>query len=585
VTPPPPTDLSYSTPQVYARGQAINPLTPTVTNSVDAYSVSPALPAGLIIDAENGQISGTPTAAAGTTLYTITATNEGGSAKFDLAITVRAVDVISGSISRTAVNDTTLDVAVVIRPVNFTFANPLYSAAEEPLGIFQNNPAVLANSDGTYTLTLTTSNSAGVRRYVDSVTLALCATSNCSERQAIPAVSVPFDIKVMSLDSEWPGNNLSSLEPWPDVNEWSMFQGNAAHTGYVPVELNPDVFSTRWKRPESMLSVSSLGSVANLAVEDGRLFVSGADQVRALREDDASEIWTQDFSYLQYPSSNPPAVADGVVYVAAGQQSATGMFAFDAKDGSPVFSSPMSSQWENYLAPTIGQHGVYTNAGTYGGMYAFDRAGEQLFPMTYLPQTSLWTPAVDATGVYTYTGKLEVFEPVTGAKIAEVADPTFQNYIYMIGGSPVLGAPGSVFAANYANSILNGGGIGNTLTRFNVTSESIAWSVSGVYPTTPAYHDGVLYAVNENPRRLEARAEADGQLLWWWTPPLAGSFEGEVMLTSNLVFVSMNTGTFAIDVRTHRTVWSYPMAGHLAMSKSGILYIQGSDSIVAINVK
>jgi hypothetical protein len=95
----------------------------------------------------------------------------------------------------------------------------------------------------------------------------------------------------------------------------------------------------------------------------------------------------------------------------------------------------------------------------------------------------------------------------------------------------------------------------------------------------------VLYVANENPLRLEARAESNGELLWSWTPPLVAGFESEVLLTRNLVFVSMETGTFAIERTTHRTVWSYPMAGHLALSKSGILYIQGAESIVAINVR
>jgi hypothetical protein len=49
----------------------------------------------------------------------------------------------------------------------------------------------------------------------------------------------------------------------------------------------------------------------------------------------------------------------------------------------------------------------------------------------------------------------------------------------------VLGAPGSVFAANYANSILNGGGIGNTLLNFRTATNSIAWQFTGCYPTTP----------------------------------------------------------------------------------------------------
>ena len=49
--------------------------------------------------------------------------------------------------------------------------------------------------------------------------------------------------------------------------------------------------------------------------------------------------------------------------------------------------------------------------------------------------------------------------------------------------------------------------------------------------------------------------------------------------------VSTNLATYGIDRTTHQLVFSYPFAGRLALSKNGILYIQGTGPIVAINVK
>lgn len=85
-----PSALSYTSPQTYTVGTAITALTPTVTGTPTSYSVSPALPAGLSIDAGTGAISGTPSAAAATAAYTITASNAGGSTTFPLSITVNA---------------------------------------------------------------------------------------------------------------------------------------------------------------------------------------------------------------------------------------------------------------------------------------------------------------------------------------------------------------------------------------------------------------------------------------------------------------------------------------------------------------
>jgi len=173
-----------------------------------------------------------------------------------------------------------------------------------------------------------------------------------------------------------------------------------------------------------------------------------------------------------------------------------------------------------------------------------------------------------------------------------IDDPTFTNYIYRIGGSVVLGADNSVFAAAYGNSLLNGGGIGNSLVHFNLLSDTVDWSVEGAYPTTPAYDNGVIYAANNNPLRIEARAEVDGSLMWSWVPPASGDngFVSEVLHTQNAIIVSTDLSTYVIDRSTHNVIWSYPIAGNLALSPNGILYIQekgmGSmTTITAINIR
>jgi alpha-tubulin suppressor-like RCC1 family protein len=60
----------------------------TSGGAVVTYSVTPALPAGLTLDASGGGIVGTPTVLSAATSYTITATNSGGSATATVTITV-----------------------------------------------------------------------------------------------------------------------------------------------------------------------------------------------------------------------------------------------------------------------------------------------------------------------------------------------------------------------------------------------------------------------------------------------------------------------------------------------------------------
>ena len=66
--PPPPTGLHYLTnPATYAVGVAIPANLPAASGgAATSFSVSPALPAGLGLDAATGVISGTPSAATAT---------------------------------------------------------------------------------------------------------------------------------------------------------------------------------------------------------------------------------------------------------------------------------------------------------------------------------------------------------------------------------------------------------------------------------------------------------------------------------------------------------------------------------------
>ncbi|MGD0223290.1 MAG: Ig domain-containing protein [Terriglobia bacterium] len=86
----PPSALSYTTATaVYTQGMEITPNNPTSGGgAVAAYSVSPSLPAGLVLSTITGVISGTPTAAAAMATFTVTASNSAGSATASLSITV-----------------------------------------------------------------------------------------------------------------------------------------------------------------------------------------------------------------------------------------------------------------------------------------------------------------------------------------------------------------------------------------------------------------------------------------------------------------------------------------------------------------
>lgn len=126
----PPSGLSYSVfpAPVYSTGMAITPNVPAVSGTVTRYSVSPPLPAGLLLDTVTGVISGTPTAPAAPENYTITASNAAG-----------------GSTSAV------LNITVLLKPVNLSYsANP--GSYRAGTAITPNAPSIQGSTPLTYSV-------------------------------------------------------------------------------------------------------------------------------------------------------------------------------------------------------------------------------------------------------------------------------------------------------------------------------------------------------------------------------------------------------------------------------------------------
>jgi hypothetical protein len=53
-------------------------------------------------------------------------------------------------------------------------------------------------------------------------------------------------------------------------------------------------------------------------------------------------------------------------------------------------------------------------------------------------------------------------------------------------------------------------------------------------------------------------------------------------LTHNVLFVGVGDMTFAVDLSSHLSVWSYPMGGDFALSSQGMLLLTSGSKVVAI---
>jgi hypothetical protein len=465
----------------------------------------------------------------------------------------------------------------------------VYVEVVDSVGVIVPTVAMSANPNGSYSVTLMTSPNLAAGRYQGALQVRLCRDNVCASQVAGSPVAFPYDFQVA------PGTNLTPLMRWGAVNDWETFQGNAGHTGYVPVSLDAAKFSRRWR----WLSPDGR-QVKPVSIADGSVFVATSgyfapSNLFALSEADKSVRWTHDFGSVF--ALNPPAARDGKVFVATSGHENTFMWSFDAATGAQLFKTSFSAQWEHYYAPTVDAANVYTNGGYYGGLVAFNKANGTTAWFSTLSQYDQWTPAVDANYLYAYLGEscggcanagLTVLDKTTGAVVKSIPDSLFSWSGWSINGAPIIGSNGSVIMVN---GPANFGG--NRLISFDVANGVIAWAVSGAYQGNPAVANGVVYATTKSPFRLEARRESDGALLWTWTPSDLGAagFYGNVIVTDNLVFLSTDKKVHAISLASHASVWTYPQPGELAISANGVLYIAtsggtGSDGgLTAVNLQ
>ena len=164
-----PSNLTYQQTTIMATvGQAVSSDTPTITGAVTSFAASPALPAGLVLNNSTGVISGTPTAVAAQTVYTVTASNAGGSTSASLQITVAAAiappsnltypqTTIAATVGEAIIPDTpTVNGTVTSYAVSPTL--PAGLALSNSTGTISGTPTVVAAQA---TFTVTASNSAG----------------------------------------------------------------------------------------------------------------------------------------------------------------------------------------------------------------------------------------------------------------------------------------------------------------------------------------------------------------------------------------------------------------------------------------
>jgi hypothetical protein len=460
--------------------------------------------------------------------------------------------------------------------------SPSVFAISDANGLFSSTVNTTYQSSGVYSLVVTAAaiNQAGT--YSGTLNVYLCTSSPCSADADVPGspVAVPYTITITPLVLLDPVVTATGLP------EWGTYQGNASHTGYVPVTLDSSQFSTRWTwiNPNSAtgtLTPVTTGSGKVVAVSSG--YFSNA-YLYAINESTGTTDWQYSFGSIF--AVNHPAVADGRVFVASSGHEDTFMWSFDIGDGSLEYQTAFESQGEHYLAPVVKSGYVYTDGGYFGGMYRFKERTGALNWFGTLEQYDLWSPVVDDNYAYAYTGYgFYALNLADGSQVFKVNNSSFNWWGYSLNDAPVLPGDGSVLVVD---GVFNfGRAHANHLIRYSVSGKNESWRVDGSFVSDPAVANGTLYVINAATNALEARAVSTGALQWSWVPN--GTDEtvvvSNIVLTDNLAFVTTSAATHAVDLSTHQSVWSDAHTGHLALSSNKVLYITSDTAIRAISLE
>jgi VCBS repeat-containing protein len=349
---------------------------------------------------------------------------------------------------------------------------------------------------------------------------------------------------------------------------WTQRGGDAGHTAYAAVAVNPAAITDAWTQPLNYTSSGFWDQNGNrgLAIDGTHVYRTDLDgywangnyHVMAYDLQTGTQVWNR--IIVGNGPVSAPSVANGIVYVnRSGHSGISGgtsadlpyLYGLSAQTGATVLQTNYAAQWESDERPAISGNQLVAWDGYYGGFSAWT-------PSTLARQWnqpgSIYNPpmaAFDGTYVYAYDSK--VYLRTTGAYVRDITGPTGFPWV----AHPMVAASGRLFFdvrndQNYPTAY--------GIAAYDGTTQTPLWT----YPLPTAVRgkavgNGIV-AVTAG-QQLFLLNEADGSLLRTWQAPSGLTPTGELVLTRTHAFVETSTSglakVHAINLATGQEEWTF----------------------------
>ncbi|WP_338787246.1 PQQ-binding-like beta-propeller repeat protein [Metabacillus sp. FJAT-53654] len=355
-------------------------------------------------------------------------------------------------------------------------------------------------------------------------------------------------------------------------SDWTMFHGDAQHTGYAKYTLEAGLrLSWTYRTPGTILTSSP-------AIVDGIVYIGTRDEdgnkhhaIHAVDQKTGNKLW-QVKADAQVQSS--PAVAEGIVYASTIRGT---LYAMDAKTGKMIWEKSVGKDevqraWM-YYSPTVENGVVYQaySTGSGGAMMAIDaRTGKELWNS---PLAGGWivesTPVVKDGKVYVGAdgGWLIALDAKSGKEIwrQKPAGGWMHSMPSISDGRVYMGYQGGLLVALDAST-------GKELWRYKSSDSS--YIHGGATGSSAAIADGVVYMgfPDGNVAALDA---ASGLLKWKYRTQ--GGIISSAAVSGEVVFIGSNDGNlYAFDRMTGQHLWQHEIGAWVASSPA----ISGNTLVV-----